>query len=790
MLYYESFEALLEMRKEKKLLLFAALVLVGALLFGSVPAWARENPGQVKSLTQARQNLEQVLLPLAGAGFVGIAQCESDGEVVVFVEDEQSKDKVPHSFEGYTVRTEVTGKIQAFSNQVIECLTDVSEERRGEVRPLVGGTSLSAYVTEGALIYGYAGTLGMVTYDDKILSNAHVIAMHPETGEFLDIGTPIVQPGTGDGGEPLEEQVGELEAYIAIDFDPDAENYADAAIGRIDIGISGSAGEEFCEEGNYWVEGWTGVSIGDTVRKSGRTSGVTTGEVTHTNASFVVDYDGKSAYFVDQIAVAQDNWSFSGPGDSGSGVDKGGEFVGLIFAGSENFVVICKAEHIIDGLGSAVEPLEGEYSLMLSSTAGGSVISPGEGRFFYDADEAIDLVAAPEEHYRFVEWTGDVDTVGNVTAAETTITMNGNYRVTASFELEEGWCGLAISSTVGGSVTAPGEGTFIYETGTEVELVAVPDEHYRFAEWTGDVGNMDNIYSASTNITMNDSYSITGSFELEEGWHSLTVSSTDGGSVSAPGEGTFVYAANTTVDLIAVPEENYEFVKWTGNVSAIADVYASSTTIAMNASHSITANFDAWHPEPSAVLGISGTDGGQVTVPGEGAFVYALGTRVNLLAEPDEGYFFDSWLGDVAAVADVNDATTIITMYSSYSIRANFVRRGPCFIATAAYGSPMADEIGVLRQFRDEYLLNNLMGRAFVELYYKISPPIAEFITEHPDLKPMVRARVAPAVAMSTVAVNLPAVQKLVAVALLLLAVAVAAWAIKRRVRGGEHIGG
>jgi len=69
----------------------------------------------------------------------------------------------------------------------------------------------------------------MVTYDDKILSNAHVIAMEPNTDNFLDIGTPILQPGSGDGGR-LSERVGALEAYIPIDFEPDAENYADANI--------------------------------------------------------------------------------------------------------------------------------------------------------------------------------------------------------------------------------------------------------------------------------------------------------------------------------------------------------------------------------------------------------------------------------------------------------------------------------------------------------------------------------------------------------------------------------
>jgi len=64
----------------------------------------------------------------------------------------------------------------------------------------------------------------------------------------------------------------------------------------------------------------------------------------------------------------------------------------------------------------------------------------------------------------------------------------------------------------------------------------------------------------------------------------------------------------------------------------------------------------------------------------------------------------------------------------------------PCFIATAAYGTPMAEEVDILRQFRDELLLNNPAGRALVAVYYKLSPPIAEFISEHQVLRTMVRA--------------------------------------------------
>jgi hypothetical protein len=75
-------------------------------------------------------------------------------------------------------------------------------------------------------------------------------------------------------------------------------------------------------------------------------------------------------------------------------------------------------------------------------------------------------------------------------------------------------------------------------------------------------------------------------------------------------------------------------------------------------------------------LTISSTEGGNVTTPGEGTFAYAAGTVVELVAEPEEGYRFvnwiDDWIGQMGALADVNDATTTITMNEEYDIIANF----------------------------------------------------------------------------------------------------------------------
>jgi hypothetical protein len=72
-----------------------------------------------------------------------------------------------------------------------------------------------------------------------------------------------------------------------------------------------------------------------------------------------------------------------------------------------------------------------------------------------------------------------------------------------------------------------------------------------------------------------------------------------------------------------------------------------------------------------------------------------------------------------------------------------------CFIATAAYGTPMAEEVQTLSQFRDKYLLTNPIGKGFVATYYKVSPNIASFIREYPVLKSIVRNTLHPLIWMS-----------------------------------------
>jgi uncharacterized repeat protein (TIGR02543 family) len=71
---------------------------------------------------------------------------------------------------------------------------------------------------------------------------------------------------------------------------------------------------------------------------------------------------------------------------------------------------------------------------------------------------------------------------------------------------------LTIASTSGGSVTTPGEGTFTYNEGRVVRLVARPAIGYQFVKWTGDVATITTVNAFSTTITMNGDYSTTANF--------------------------------------------------------------------------------------------------------------------------------------------------------------------------------------------------------------------------------------------------------------------------------------
>ncbi len=93
---------------------------------------------------------------------------------------------------------------------------------------------------------------------------------------------------------------------------------------------------------------------------------------------------------------------------------------------------------------------------------------------------------------------------------------------------------------------------------------------------------------------------------------------------------------------------------------------------------------------------------------------------------------------------------------------------GGCFIATAAFGSPMEKHVQILKDFRDIYLLKSRPGIAFVKTYYKYSPQIADVIAQHGVLKSIVKAGLMPFVLFGYIAISTSIVQQIMILLLII----------------------
>ncbi|RMG59028.1 MAG: hypothetical protein D6713_06440 [Deltaproteobacteria bacterium] len=101
-----------------------------------------------------------------------------------------------------------------------------------------------------------------------------------------------------------------------------------------------------------------------------------------------------------------------------------------------------------------------------------------------------------------------------------------------------------------------------------------------------------------------------------------------------------------------------------------------------------------------------------------------------------------------------------------------------CFIATAAFGSPLEKHVKVLREFRERYLLTNPVGTLVVKAYYALSPPVARFIARHETLRAAVRLALYPVVGIAWASLYHPG-----ATALVLFGIGAAAIVVVRRKR-------
>jgi hypothetical protein len=246
--------------------------------------------------------------------------------------------------------------------------------RTSRWRPAPGGVSIGHYKVT-------AGTLGAVVRDRVsgerlILSNNHVIA----NSNDAEAGDLILQPGPIDGGSPEQDTIASLERFCPIDFgsepgscdvadsyarigntfagwlgskhrlntmksDPQAVNLVDGAVAKPNE--DSDVLDEIIDIGK--VEGSEDGYLGMSVRKSGRTTSFTTGQVNLINATVEINYGGsRKARFENQMVAGP----MSQGGDSGSLIVTGDSLraVGLLFAGSTQSTIFNPIQEVLDCL--------------------------------------------------------------------------------------------------------------------------------------------------------------------------------------------------------------------------------------------------------------------------------------------------------------------------------------------------------------------------------------------------------------------------------------------------------
>jgi hypothetical protein len=268
---------------------------------------------------------------------------------------------VPHELEG--VKTDV---VEVGDLRIHQLRTD-------RWRPIPGGVSIGHYLIT-------AGTLGCMVRDRSsneqlILSNNHVLANSNQARP----GDSILQPGVADHGNIASDTVAQLIRFVPISFtiepptcgiaqgvvtaankvaqllgsghrleafkqNPQAINQVDAAVARPEVGVEFL--DEILEIGV--IGGVTPAKLAMKVRKSGRSTGFTTGQITILDATVDVNYSERVARFDGQIVTT----GMSAPGDSGSLLVAEDALlaVGLLFAGSEQVTIYNPIQAVLDSL--------------------------------------------------------------------------------------------------------------------------------------------------------------------------------------------------------------------------------------------------------------------------------------------------------------------------------------------------------------------------------------------------------------------------------------------------------
>ena len=311
---------------------------------------------------QNRHTPELMKMP----GVVGTAiTADAKGQPAILVLTESANNPnrhLPASLDGYSVIELVSGKIIAMRGH------GGTSHTAKQTPPIQLGTSggNTQDIANGFCCSGTLGSLVHIGSTQYILSNSHVLCgdvVSGGNGRVATIGDDINQPGLVDNNCSASNTnlVADLSSLTTV-YPPNSTPNVDCAIAQVRAGMVSSTGS-ILEIGTISAT-TVGASVGQAVKKSGRTTGLSRSSISAINASVSVGYDtecGGTAFiknYTGQILVTNSASRFLNSGDSGSlmveDVSTNPRAVGLLFAGSSSIAVANPINDDLSHLGASM----------------------------------------------------------------------------------------------------------------------------------------------------------------------------------------------------------------------------------------------------------------------------------------------------------------------------------------------------------------------------------------------------------------------------------------------------
>lgn len=328
--------------------------------------------GVDSQLMGAKAEIEKLLATLAGdsKGIQSLAAMEANiVGVGIGMGDAGNNGGVPGDpvLEVYTIEREAPRELRArlaaaagvqamasddFPIRLVQTGIVDAQQHRMRLRPAPGGISIGHFrITAGTLGCLCSGRSAPRNARLMVLSNNHVLA----NSNVSAIGDAILQQGPADGGRAPADTVAVLERFVPLNFSG-GNNTVDCATGwawpdrvRKELMYISGGSVQLFRAGNVPVAAVPGLNVG----KTGRTTQLTSGRVTAIGVTVNVNYDGRIARFVNQIAVRANSGDFSQGGDSGSLIwtwDGRRAPVGLLFAGGNGTTFANRISDVLNAL--------------------------------------------------------------------------------------------------------------------------------------------------------------------------------------------------------------------------------------------------------------------------------------------------------------------------------------------------------------------------------------------------------------------------------------------------------